>query len=221
MTKSEESISKGLDLSIKNPTIFMPALAPIVVGVFFNLLAYIFGTTYYIGAKEFVAPNVYLSLGGLFIAYILGTLAGFMIVDMANDILKGRQADLTKSLDMVISRFGTLILATIIAAIFGITIILLPIAFFLITIVIVDGLDAIESVKRSFDFVVKNVKEALIFIVIVIIVQIVVSVILSLIPIVGPFVATAISWLLNVVFLASSVYFYHALKELPPPPPPP
>ncbi|MEM3728800.1 MAG: hypothetical protein QXF75_06365 [Candidatus Bathyarchaeia archaeon] len=221
MTKSEESISKGLDLSLKNPIIFMPALVPIVVGIIFTLLAYAFATTYYIGAKEFVVPNIYLSFGGSFIAYILGTVAGFMIVDMANDILNDRQADLTKSLNVIISRFGTLILATIIAAIFGITIVLLPIAFFLITIVIVDGLDAIESVKRSFDFVIKNIKEALIFILIVIIVQIIVSVVLSLIPIVGPLIATVVSWVLNVVFLASSVHFYRSLKELPPPPPPP
>jgi hypothetical protein len=207
MTEAEESISKGFDISLKNPTLFLPALAPIIIGIIFDIIALF---TFW-----------YVLLVGSLIAYIVGAVACFIIVDMANDILNNRPADLTKSLNAVLGRFGTLILAAIIAAIFSITIILLPIALFLITITVVDNVDALEGTKRSFDFALNNLKETVIFMIIVVVVQIIFSVVLSLIPIVGPFLASIISWCLIVIFLVASVRFYLTLRALPPPPPPP
>jgi len=217
MTKSEESISKALNLSLKNPKLFIPALVPIIVGTIFNFLAYVFATKYYIGMVEVTVPNMYISLGGSLIAYVLGAIAGFVVVDMANDLLNDRPADLKKSLNLALSKFGTLILAAVIAALLSITIILLPMALFIITIVVVDGVNAIEGTKRSFNFVIKNLKESIIFILIVIIVQVIFSLVLSVIPMIGSYIAGIVGWLLNIMFLVASVCFYHALRGLPPP----
>ena len=79
-----------------------------------------------------------------------------MLIDMANDYFKNRSLDLNKSLNLVINRIGVLIVAAVIAAICSITIILLPVALFIMVITVIENLSVVESVKKSFDFVIEN-----------------------------------------------------------------
>lgn len=166
MSKSTESISKGIDISMKNPILFVPYAVPIFIQLVLNTLAYLFPIRYYF----FEMPNPFISLFGSFIAAILGFIAGCMLVDMTNDAINNRPIDLRKSMNLVTSKIGTLIVAAIIAAICSITLILLPIAMFIIVIAIIEGVDAIESTRRAINFVIKNLSEVIIFIVIVIVV---------------------------------------------------
>ncbi|MEM2739473.1 MAG: hypothetical protein QXQ29_01550 [Candidatus Bathyarchaeia archaeon] len=138
---------------------------------------------------------------------------------MANDAISSRPIDLRRSLNLVMSRIGVLIIVAIIAALCSITIILLPIGIFIVVIAITEELNAIESTKRAFDFVIKNLGDVIIFILIVIVVGAIFSYGFSIIPIIGPYIGSIISWFLNAVFTASAVYFYLSLRPLPPPPP--
>jgi len=213
MLKSTESISKGIDISVKNPMLFVPYAMPIVIQLFFNVLAYLFPIGYYL----FEMPNPFISLFGSFIAAILGFVAGCMLVDMTNDAINNRPLDLRKSMNLVASKIGALIVAAIIAAICSITVILLPIAMFIMVIAIIEELDAVESTRRAFDFVIKNLSEVIIFIVIVIVVEAIFSYGFSLIPIIGSFIGAIISWFLNAIFTISAVYFYLSLRAPPHP----
>lgn len=228
MSKSIESISKGFDISVKNPVLFVPYTIPIVIQVVFSVLAYlIFPTRYYYPVpyypyySEVVVPNPSLVFLGSLIASILGFIAACMLVDMANDAIAGHPIDIRKSLNIVTSRFSTLIVAAIIAALCSITIILLPIAMFIIVIAIIEELGAIESTKKSFDFVAKNLSETIIFIIIVIVVAAIFSFGLSMIPVVGTYIGSIVGWIINAIFTVSAVYFYLSLRPPPPPPPPP
>jgi hypothetical protein len=207
-SKSTEALANGFNTSIKNTILFAPALAPIVINILFMLVS-----------------NPWITALGYFIASIIGFVAGCIVADMASDIICGRFVDLKKSINLVVGRLGTLIVAAIISAIFFLTFILIPVALFIITIAIVEGTDAIESTKKSFDFVIKNVVEVIVFIVIVIIIWIVFGLGFAYIPVVGAYIGVVVSWLLNVVFIVTSVYFYLSLRvpppPLPPPPPPP
>lgn len=218
MSKSTEAISKGVDISIKNPILFLPYLVPALIQLIFTALAYLFPIRYY---YFFEMPNPFISLFGSLIASILGFIAGCILVDMSNDVINGYPIDIRKSLNLVMGKIGTLIVAAIIAALCSITIILLPIAIFIIVIAIIDELDAVESTKRAFDFVVKNLGEVIVFIIIVIVVGAIFSYGFSLIPVIGPYIGAIINWLLNAVFTVSAVYFYLSLRPPPPPPPPP
>jgi len=223
MSKSTESLSNGVNTSTKNPGLFIPSLAPIVVQLFFLILAYVVFPIRY-GVYPILyweAPNPWLVWGGYFIASIVGFIASCMVVDMANDLMNGRPMNMKKSMNLVIGRLGTLILAAIISAICFITFVLIPVALFIITIAIVEGTDAIESTKRSFDFVVKNLGEVIVFIIIVIVVWIIAGFIFALIPVVGAYIGAVVSWILNVVFTVASVHFYLSLRQAVPPPPPP
>ena len=188
MSKSTESISKGIDTSTKNPGLFVPALAPFVIQLLFLILAYeVF--SYQVldwdlrGVYTVYYPNLWISLVGGLIAAIVGFLASCMIVDMANDVINGRPMDLKKSMNTVTSRLGTLIVAAIISAVCYITIILIPVALFIIAIAIIEGTDAIESTKSAFDFVVKNLGEVIVYIIIVIVINVILAIGIGLIPV--------------------------------------
>ncbi|MEM1552741.1 MAG: hypothetical protein QXH03_08765 [Candidatus Bathyarchaeia archaeon] len=231
--RSTESISKGLDITTKNPGLFIPALAPLIIHLLFVILAcVVFPARYrvpslvpyppYYTYSEVAVPNVWLLWGGYLVASIVGFITGCVIVDMASDVINGRQMNLNKSLNLVISRLGTLILAAIISAICFITFILIPVALFIITIAIIEGTDAIQSTKNAANFVIKNLGEVIIFIIIVAVVSIIFGVVFTVIPVVGVYIGPIVMWIVNVIFTVASVYFYLSLRQpIPPPPPPP
>lgn len=222
MSVSVESISKGFDATAKNPILLVPYAAPIIVKIIFDVLAHLFPLRYYLGPFLIAeVPNPSIILLGSLIAGIVGFIAACVLVDMTHDFLSGRPANLSKSLNYVMSRIGVLIVVAIIAAIFGITIILLPIAMFIVVVTIIEGTDIIESIKRTFSFVASNIGEVIIFIVIVIVVELIFSFGFSLIPIVGSYIGTIIGWILSAIFTISAVHLYLTLRQLPPPPPPP
>lgn len=227
MSKSTESISQGINTSTKNPTLFLPSLVPMIIQLLFLILAYeVFyseGLVWdWLGLRLVKFPNPWLIWGGYFIASIVGFITSCMIVDMANDVINGRPMDLKKSMSLVMGKLGTLILAAIISAVCFITFVLIPVALFIITIAIIDGTDAIESTKKAFVFVINNIGEVIVFLILVIVISIVINLGFAFIPVVGPYLAAILSWIVNVVFTVASVYFYLTLRQqLPPPPPPP
>ena len=210
-SKSTEALSKGFDSSIKNPILFIPSLAPIVIQLLFLLLAYVvFPIQYNIFVYSAVLP--WLIWAGYFIAALVGFVASCMVVDMINDKTNEQKIDLNKSFSVVMKRLGTLIIAAIIAAICFITFVLIPVALFIITITMVEGTDAIESTKRAVDFVIKNLGEVIVFLIIVVVVNIILSFGFGLIPFVGAYLGAIINWIAGVVFTVSSVHFYLALR---------
>jgi hypothetical protein len=221
-SKSTEALSKGVDSSIKNPILFIPSLVPIVIQLLFLLLAYvIFPIRYNIfGLVSGVLPNPWLIWAGYFIAALFGFVASCMVVDMVNDKIDGLQINLNKSFNVVLNRIGTLILAAIIAAFCFITFILIPVVLFIITIAMIEGTGAIDSTKKAFDFVIKNLGEVIVFILIVVVADIILSFGFGLIPFIGAYIGAIISWLAGVVFTVSSVHFYLALRKTPETAPP-
>jgi hypothetical protein len=226
-SKSTEALSKGVDSSTRNPILFVPSLVPIIIQLLFLILAYVVFPIQYniLGLVSAVVPNPWLIWGGYFIAALFGFVASCMVVDMINDKINGRQINLNKSFGVVMSRLGTLILAAVIAAVCFITFVLIPVALFIITIAMVEGTGAIDSTKKALDFVIKNLGEVIVFIVIVIVVDIILSFGFGLIPFIGAYIGAIISWIAGVVFTVSSVHFYLALRQTsstaPPTPPPP
>lgn len=221
MSKSTESISKGVEIFMKNPSFLVLALAPLMIHLLFLLLAYVVFPMKTVGfgwparVYEVLIPNPELIWVGYFVASIVGFMASCVVVDMANDILNRRVANLNKSLNAITSRLGDLIVAAVIAAVCFVTVVLIPVALFLVAITIITGKDAIESTKKTFSFVVENLGEVVLFLIIVIVLSIVFFFAFGFIPVVGVYLGSVFQWLVNVVFTVAATYFYLTLKQLP------
>jgi hypothetical protein len=239
MSKSIQAIKEAFNLCLKRPILFLPALAPIVIQVLFQVLANVvfpisYGTPGFnypelgivIPGSISYAPNPWLTFGGSFLAALVGFIAICMIVDMAKDSIKGNTPNLNKSLSFVMGKLGTLIIAAIIAAICIFTFVLIPVALFIAAIAIIERTDAIESTKRSFRFVVSNLGEVIVFIILVVIIACVLGFGFAFIPVVGSYLGSVLNWVLTVVWAVAALIFYLSLRDstqstLPPPPPPP
>jgi hypothetical protein len=219
MSESTNSISKGIDTSIKHPVVFIPSLAPMIVGILFQFLAYVVFPMSILGVAY--APNPALVWGGYVITIIVGFIAMLVTVDMANDAASQQPPDFRKSLNVVTSRFGVLLVAAIIAALCAITVILIPVALFIVTIAIVDQTSAGESTSRAFNFVIKNLGEVIVFMILVIVIEAIFGFVFALIPVIGWLLGAVFQWLSVVVFTVAAVHFYRALRQAAPPPPPP
>lgn len=209
MSKSTDSISKGIETVSKNRILFIPVLAPLFVQLNFIILAYI------------VFSDPWLVWAGSLIALIVGFIASCMIVDMAYDITSQKPMDLNKSLKAVTSRIGTIIFAALIATACAIIIGLILVALFIVTIVVIENLGALESARRALDFVVKNRGKMVTFLIIVLVPSVIFVFGLILIPTIGAYIGAIILWPLNVIFAVASVHFYVALGQKIPPSSPP
>ncbi len=222
MSKLTEFLSEGLNTLTKNPSLIFPSIAPIIVQLLFAFLASVafpyggWALPYYYYGGIF-----WINILGSFIASIVGFIASCMVVDMSNDAMNQLPVDLKKSMNVVTARLSTLIVAAVIAAICAITIILIPVALFIATISILEGLDAVASAKKAFDFVVKNFEEIIVYIIIVIIALAIVPFGFGMIPFVGSYLAAIAYWIMYVYFTVVSVYIYLSLGLSPTPPPPP
>lgn len=218
------SILRGLDILVKNPAVFIPSIAPLLVHSLFIALAYIvFPVKYYAFNPypyphyyEVTSPNPWLSGTGYFLASIIGFLANCVVVDMANDIVSGHSADLVKSVNLIASRIGILLLVALVSAICYITIILIPVALFIVVVAVIENKGVLESLKGTMEFTVRNLNEVVVFAVIVIVASIIFNLV-SLIPSIGAYLGSIIAWVSSIVFTVASVQLYLALRQPAPP----
>lgn len=219
MSTPTEALSRGFNLALKHAALFIPALIPAVLSIALDLLVFAVWIT--VPTVPGMGPHLmaYYSATVLvsFITSIAGFIATFVEVDMANDAVTQGTVNLGKSFGTFTRRIGDAFVAILISAILAVTIILIPVAFFILVAVIVDGVSAVEGTKRAFRFVMDNLGGVIVFLIIVVGVNIVCGFI--------PYVGGIITWVFSVVVTTSTVVFYIHRKTpavpLAPTPPPP
>ena len=176
-----EHLKFALNLSIKNPIIFIPE---IIGSILLQGIYYGFGRA--IASSDFrsyfeslmatrvsyvqydypdippEAMNTFLIIGlaviiGVFLVAGISGLFTFANIKMIFDCYNGEAASLGNAFSYVRGRLGILFLGSIIANIFGVTIILLPAAFFTYVIMVVDEAGIRESLSKGFKLFMDNI----------------------------------------------------------------
>ncbi len=170
----------------------VPSLVPIaalIVGLV--IFAGFVGVAAIIGGKGLLEFS---ALGGLLIFIIILIVLFFMAegvtIEMIMQASAGNRADLTLAWEASKGKMEPLILSSILAGVITVVgyilfiipgIILSFVLYFVAQAVMIDGKSGMEALKMSYNFVKKNVSDA----VILIIVSVVISVVLSSIPLIG------------------------------------
>ena len=186
-TGATEALNKGVSIISAQPTVLVPALLGAVISAVLSSIA-----------SGIIGPFGWLLLmfiGGL-IAYILN----FASLDMSRDAYLNQELNLSKSINYVLKRLLTFIVASIVGAILGITIILIPVVFLMFVIIIVDETGIGDAISKAL----KVLGDRLADIIILVIVAIVGGV-LGLIPYIGSILAAVIGVLVGLAFI--DVYF--------------
>jgi len=205
-TGAMEALNKGVGIISAKPMVLMPALLGAVISAVLSTVA----SLYFIG---WGLAWLFLGLGGpgvvsLFIGLLLLLIGGiiayilfFASLDMSRDAYLNQELNLSESINYVIKRIGTFIVASIVGAILAITIILIPVAILMFVIIVVDETGIGDAVSKAL----KVLGDRLADVIILLIIAIVVGFILGLIPFVGSILSAAFNVLIALAFI--DIYF--------------
>ncbi len=202
----------------ENPVILAPVIGLVILGILISLAR--------LGL-----------IGGIALS-IIRFLVYSILVAYTTLLLRKGVSSFTKAWEKVTALIITLIVIAIISAVFMLTIILIPVAIFLIPIAIIDEANISETIKRAFNFVAKHIKEVIVVVIVLLVIGIISYAATTLIARADPRIAGATTIISNTItetiyayftILATILYYIKtrgetpATKEieLPPPPPPP
>ncbi len=205
MTNVIDSLSTSMRILKENTEILMLLIGLVVFDVIISLVP--------------------LGIVGSIVSFIVIYIVLILVVQMTITVLRGEKPDLKKEWEKISPRFSSLLLIAIVAGLISITVILIPIALFMIVIAVLEKPDLGEVFSKSLDFVIKNLSDVLVLLVIALIASIIGVAATYLLRQTG-YIAVAISSLINtlitfVVVMAASIYYYNKTKTTTTPPPPP
>lgn len=238
-------LKDSYEVSRKNPLVFVPMLASVVVVALLSLITMgsVIGSGMpFIGGMHGemtgASPNMQRALAGAGIAFgsllVFSTLSGLvsllahgMTVAMANDAVQGQPVTLKTGWDRVVERAVPLVVASVILGLLvgiGLVLLVLPgllIGFFLmftLTAVIVDGKDAFSALKTSFQVVRSNFGAVFVLFLVMIALAFLVGIansILGLIPVLGWLASVVLSSLFGGFLGVFVLQAYLTLRESP------
>lgn len=202
-----EHLSLAFNLAMAKPLVFAPALLggvlSTLIGAFSGALLGASGWTW--GRNPLLVPvSVGLMATGVVLAIISGVVAfvfNFASLDMSRDAYVDEPLDLMVSVNYVLRRIGTFIVASIIGAILAITIILIPVVIFMFVIIVVDETGIGDAISKAFSAIGSDLGD----VIIVIIIAIVGSAILGWVPVIGGLLTTALNVVIGLAFM--DIYF--------------
>lgn len=139
-------ISLGFNLALAKPMVFVPAL----LGGVISFIVERSGQTFVLG--------VFLSILGAIITFLLN----FASLDLSRDALVGDPLDLGRSIDYVMSRIMTFLVAAVVGGLLSITVILIPVAILMFVIIVMDETDISNAISQAFGVLSYNLGDILV-----------------------------------------------------------
>ena len=199
-----EHLSIAFNLAMAKPMVFVPAILGSIISSLIGLASSAFvgasGWPWWSGGA-FIGParpglagaGILFGIVGAAISYVLG----FASIDMSRDAYVNEPLDLMRSVNYVLGRLGTFIIASVVGAIMAITIILIPVVLFMFVIIVVDDTGIGSSISRAFSAIGRDLGD----VILVIIVAIVGSAILGFVPLIGDLFTTALNVIMGLAFI--------------------
>ncbi len=137
-----------------------------------------------------------LSLAGSILVYLLN----FASIDMARDAYVGDRLDLGASMNYVVGRIGTFIVASLVGVLLSITIILIPVSIFMFVIIVMDETSVGTAVSRAFRVIKRDIGDVMV----IILASIIGTILLSFVPWIDGLLIACLGVVIDLAFI--SVY---------------
>ncbi len=134
-----------------------------------------------------------ISIVGAVVSFILN----FAAIDMARDAYTNDTLDLGRSFSYAAGRIGTFFVASIVAGILYITIILSPVAILMMVIIVVDETGIVDALSQSFRVLGRDLGD----IILILLVAVIGYAVLGWVPLVGGLLTAGFSLVLSLVFI--------------------
>lgn len=188
-------LTTAFNLAMAQPMVFIPA---ILGGVISSVLSWIATRLGFVAAgfgffRGFAIFTAIFGMIGAFFVYILG----FATIDMGRDAYYNRSLSLGESIGYVTGRLVDFIIASVVGAILGITVILIPVVSLMFVVMVMDEVGVGTALSKSFNVITADLGD----IVIVILVSIIGSALLGYVPVISGLLKSALTVVINLAFI--------------------
>lgn len=181
----------GYNVAMEQPLVFLP---PIISGVLGFLTSYTL-TNLSVGALLFTLIGTTSSI----FSFILN----FASTDMSRDAYYKQSLDLGQSIEYVVGRFFTFILAAIVGGLLSITIVLIPVVLFMFVIMVLDE----TGIKDAFEKAIGVLRADLGDVLVLFGVSIVASLVIGYVPLFSSLLYSIVNVIMGIAFI--DIYVSH------------
>jgi len=189
--RAGDHLSLGFNISLAKPMVF----APVIIGGLISSAISVWGRQPL--SQSGYVPVVFIgsliSIVGAVVSFILN----FAAIDMARDAYTNEPLDLGRSFSYASGRIGTFFLASIVAGILSITIILIPVAILMMVIIVVDETGIVDALSQSLGVLGRDLGD----IIVILLVAVIGYAVLGWVPLVGGLLTAGFSLVLDLAFI--------------------
>lgn len=192
--RASDHLSLGYRIASSKPMVFAPVLLGSLISTLINPEGWSPLDPSSYSPVFFVAAL--LSLAGSILVYLLN----FASIDMARDAYVGDKLDLGASMNYVVGRIGTFIVASIVGVLMSITIILIPVSIFMFVIIVMDETSVGTAISRAFSVITSDIGD----VTVIILASIIGAILLGFVPWIGGLLTACLGVVIDLAFI--SVY---------------
>jgi hypothetical protein len=180
-----EHLTIGYNVAISNPMVFLPA---ILGGVVSTIISFVSSALYVFGWLSII-----LGLFGTIFSFILS----FASLDMSRDAYDKQALDLGSSINYVLKRFATFLVAAIFGALLSITIVLISAVILTFVIMVVDETGIMDAFGKAFKVFFADLGD----VIVILLLAIVGAFVLGYIPFISTFLISALYVVISLAFI--------------------
>ena len=189
--RAGDHLSLGFNLSLAKPMVF----APVIIGGLISSAIRVWGRQP-LSQSGFV-PVVFIGSLISIIGAVVSFILNFATIDMARDAYTDEPLDLGRSFSYAAGRIVTFFVASIVAGILSITIILIPVAILMMVIIVMDETGIVDALGQSFGVLGRDLGD----IIVILVVAIIGYAILGWVPLIGGLLTSCFSVVLDLAFI--------------------
>ena len=129
----------------------------------------------------------------------------FATIDMARDAYMDQPLDLGRSFNYALSRIVTFFVASIVAALLSITIILIPVAILMMVIIVMDETGIMDAVSQAFSVLSRDLGD----VIVILVVSVVGYALLGWAPLIGGLLTAGFGVVIDIAFID----IYHKYRQ--------
>ena len=189
--KAMDHLLIGYNVAMEQPLVFLP---PIISGVLGFLVSYTL-TNVSVGALLFTLIGTTSSI----FSFILN----FASTDMSRDAYYKQRLDLGQSIEYIVGRFFTFLLAAIFGGLLSITVVLIPVVLFMFVIMVLDETGIMDAFEKAINVLRAELSDVLVLFV----VSIVASLVFGFVPLFSSLLNSIVNVIMGIAFI--DIYVTH------------
>jgi hypothetical protein len=189
--RAGDHLSLGFNLAMAKPMVF----APVIIGGLISSAISVWGRQPL--SQSGYVPVVFIGSLISIIGAVVSFILNFAAIDMARDAYTNDPLDLGRSFSYASGRIGTFFLASIVAGILSITIILIPVAILMMVIIVVDETGIVDALSQSLGVLGRDLGD----IIVILLVAVIGYAVLGWVPLIGGLLTAGFSLVLDLAFI--------------------